>query len=118
MDLDNNNVDLSSKGGKGHVSDGGEGQRVQKSDLDKKPDFSKNHIVEAASNVGKESSGKKVGTKVGQVEESGDKGNDKEVFPAARKENEECGLPDRCTAENDALVACLRVPGNGMRFTS
>lgn len=47
---------------------------------------------------------------MGEVEESGDERKSKEVFPVVRKENEECGLPDRCTAENDALVVCLRAP--------
>lgn len=116
-DLDNKNVDLLSKG-KGEVS----GEGVKKSGLEEKPDLSKQsegHNVEEVSNVGGkslENTEKKVDKKDGEVEESGDEGKSKEVFSAVRKENEECGLPDRCMAENDALVACLRVPGNGMRF--
>ncbi|KAK1381676.1 High mobility group nucleosome-binding domain-containing protein [Heracleum sosnowskyi] len=112
-DLNDKNVDLLSKG-KGE----GSGEVVKKSGLEKEPDLSKQlggHNVEAASNVEKKSSEnmeKKVDKKDGEVEDSGDKGKSKEVIPAVRKENEECGLPDRCTAENDALVACLRVPGN------
>ncbi|KAL8091299.1 uncharacterized protein LOC141698238 [Apium graveolens] len=111
--LDNENVDLLSKG-KGEVS----GEGVEESGLEKKPDLSKQlegHNVEEASNVGGkslENTEKKVEKKDGGVEESGDEGRSKEVVPVARKENEECGLPDRCTAENEALVACLRVPGN------
>lgn len=112
-ELNNKNVDLLSKG-KGEVS----GEGVKKSGLDKKEDLSKQsegHNVEAASNVEKkslENTEIKVDKKDGKVEELGDKGKSKEVFPAVRKENDECGLPDRCTSENDALVACLRVPGN------
>lgn len=112
-DLNNNNVDLLSKG-KGKVN----GEGVNKSGLEKKTDLSKQsegHNVETESNVEKktsENTGKKVDNKDGDLEDLGDKGKSKEVFSGVRKENEECGLPDRCTAENDALVACLRVPGN------
>lgn len=108
-ELSNKNVDLLSKG-KGEVI----GEGVKNSGLEKKPDLSK---PLEGSNVVKKGSGnteKKVDKKDGEVEELGDKGKSKEVFPVVRKENEDCGLPDRCTAENDALVACLRVPGNGM----
>ena len=116
-DLDSKNVDLLSKGKKQVKGDG-----VEKSGLEKKTDLSKpveGHNVEVESNVGKKGSEKqekKVDKKDGEFEESEEKGKNEEVFPAVRKENEECGLPDRCTAENDALVACLRVPGNGNAF--
>lgn len=116
--------DLDAKKGdsisKGEDQVGGSTQGIQKSSLEKSNSSNQSESKEAqkagTSTLENNDSGKKGEKKEKATEGSESKGKTNGVILLpVRKENfggEECGLSDKCTAEKNALVACLRVPGN------
>lgn len=116
--LDSMRVDLVNKG-KDQVV--GSSEEVKITRLDK--NNSSKQIEPKEAQVGRRSSNNNDTKEIGEIKKKVDGGSEtKEVpkegiLPSIRKENprgEECDASNQCKAEKNALIACLRVPGNGM----
>ena len=119
--LDSMRIDLVNKG-KDQV--GGSSEEVKNTRLDK--NNSSEQIEPKEAQIGRRSSNNNDTKEIGKIKKVDGGSKTKEVpkegiLPSIRKENprgEECDASNQCKAEKNALIACLRVPGNGMCFTS